>query len=42
MIVAGSSIFKGDSAHVISILRRSIETFGNGKQIDELSPLMYT
>ena len=39
MIVAGSAVFKGEPAHVISVLRRSIEKLGNGKSESELTPL---
>jgi ribulose-phosphate 3-epimerase len=40
MIVAGSSIFKGNPANVISVLKRSIEKLGNGKSEDQLTPLV--
>lgn len=36
MIVAGSAVFKGDPASVISILKRSVEKYGNGKFDDSL------
>ena len=40
MIVAGSSVFKNSPSNIISILRRSIEINGNGKDVSELSPLV--
>lgn len=40
MIVAGSAVFKNSPANVISILRRSVEKYGNGKDGDSLSPLV--
>ena len=40
MIVAGSAVFKGSPAHVISVLKRSIERYGNGKNEEEWSPLI--
>lgn len=39
MIVAGSAVFKGCPAEVISILKRSIERYGNGKKDEDLSEL---
>ena len=39
MIVAGSAVFKASPANVISVLRRSVEMYGNGKEESELSPL---
>eukprot|EP00608_Synchroma_pusillum_P003694 CAMPEP_0198440356 /NCGR_PEP_ID=MMETSP1452-20131203/58508_1 /TAXON_ID=1181717 /ORGANISM="Synchroma pusillum, Strain CCMP3072" /LENGTH=249 /DNA_ID=CAMNT_0044160973 /DNA_START=1 /DNA_END=750 /DNA_ORIENTATION=- len=39
-IVAGSSVFKGNPPEVISIMRRSIETHGNGRGPAELSPIV--
>jgi ribulose-phosphate 3-epimerase len=39
MIVAGSAVFKGNPAEVISVLRRSIERHGHGKEEGDLSPL---
>ena len=40
MIVAGSAVFKSNPAKVISILKRSVEKYGNGKSDDLLSPLI--
>ena len=40
MIVAGSAVFKSSPAHVISLLRRSVEQHGNGKAEADLSPLI--
>ena len=40
MIVAGSAVFKSAPAHVISVLRRSVEKHGNGKADSDLSPLV--
>ena len=40
MIVAGSAVFKNNPSHVISLLKRSIEKYGNGKEEHELSPLL--
>lgn len=39
VIVAGSSVFKSSPAHAISILRRSVEKYGNGRAEADLSPL---
>mmetsp|Transcript_38715 Transcript_38715/g.39418 ORF Transcript_38715/g.39418 Transcript_38715/m.39418 type:complete len:244 (-) Transcript_38715:149-880(-) len=40
MIVAGSSVFKGEAGNVISVLKRSVERYGNGKSEEELTPLV--
>jgi ribulose-phosphate 3-epimerase len=40
MIVAGSAVFKSNPAKVISILKRSVEKYGNGKPDELLSPLI--
>jgi hypothetical protein len=39
-IVAGSAVFNNPPGHVISVLRRSVEMYGNGKVEAELSPLI--
>jgi len=40
MIVAGSAVFKSNPAHVISVLRRSVESNGLKKSSEALSPLV--
>ena len=41
MIVAGSAVFKANPAHVISLLKRSIEKYGNGKDDSQLTTLIH-
>uniref|UniRef100_A0A7S2XXF9 ribulose-phosphate 3-epimerase n=1 Tax=Fibrocapsa japonica TaxID=94617 RepID=A0A7S2XXF9_9STRA len=40
MIVAGSAVYKSDPAHVISVLKRSVQRLGNGLADEELIPLV--